>query len=234
MINIKKRSEKYKDFDYVPQDSLLTFIKLTKDPVSVKGKVVSHRRALYRCKCGNEKDLAINSVNTGCIKSCGCLLINFKTSNITHGMANTPLHAVWCRVKARCLNKNSPAYLKYGARGVKMCDEWVNSFEAFANWAINNGYKEGLHLDKDIIAIKSGLEPNLYSPERCQFVSPETNALYKRNSAIVDYKGEKRNINELAREAGLNHRTVYERVFVSGWDVEKALTTPILKRNKRQ
>lgn len=225
-------SKKYKNktVDFVPIGSKLTFIKLTRSPFSIKGKVIDHRWALYKCECGNEKELRVNSVNTGSIKSCGCLMVNFKKANITHGMTEDPLYALWSRVKSRCYDKNSAAYYKYGGRGVVMCDEWLNNPLQFIEWAKNNGYKKGLQLDKDIIATNLGLEPLLYSPERCQFVTPTENANCRRNSHFIEYNGKKQTMKQWSDELGVNRKSLSDRIMRYGWSVEDAFSTPFRKK----
>lgn len=55
-----------------------------------------------------------------------------------HGLSNTRLHRIWSHMKNRCYNKNSEKYKNYGARGIKVCDEWLSDFVVFYNWVINN------------------------------------------------------------------------------------------------
>src|SRR5262245_10496757 len=55
-------------------------------------------------------------------------------TNKTHGMANSPEYQAWNSAKQRCTNPNDGSYSRYGGRGIRMCDEWVNSFEAFYNY----------------------------------------------------------------------------------------------------
>ncbi len=101
----------------------------------------------------------------------------------THGLSRHPLYYVWQAMKMRCYNENYKDYKYYGAKGVKMCDEWFNDFEPFYKWAMNNGYKKGLQVDKDIKGIGK-----LYGPDSCVFVTPKINSQYasKLNYDIVE------------------------------------------------
>ncbi len=74
---------------------------------------------------------------------------------------------------SRCYNNNAPDYRYYGAKGTYVCDEWVNDKNVFFEWALNNGYKEGLHLDKD--KLHTGNGPKHYGPDTCVWMSPEEN-----------------------------------------------------------
>jgi hypothetical protein len=82
----------------------------------------------------------------------------------THGMANTRLHQTWRGMKNRCFNVKFNYYSDYGGRGITVCDEWKNSFIAFKNWAMNNGYSDNLEINR----INNN---DSYSPQNCDFVS---------------------------------------------------------------
>lgn len=74
----------------------------------------------------------------------------------------------------RCHNPSNASYPKYGGKGVYVCDEWRNDSKSFLDWAMQNSWAEGLHLDKDILSHTLQLPPH-YSPQTCQFVDPATN-----------------------------------------------------------
>lgn len=79
----------------------------------------------------------------------------------------------------RCHNPNSINYKYYGAKGITVCDEWKYSIKAFILWAINNGYKSYLEIDKDIGSKTLGIKPAIYSPETCSWITKEQNQDYK-------------------------------------------------------
>jgi hypothetical protein len=109
-----------------------------------------HYRNIYLCKCscGNEKEIIDNRLLTGNTKSCGCL----KKKRLTkHGLSRTKIYQVWQQMIERCYTETNVNYQKYGAKGIKVCDEWRNKdngFINFYNWSIKNGYKEGLTIDR--------------------------------------------------------------------------------------
>lgn len=91
-----------------------------------------------------------------------------------HGLTTHPCYRRWTSMKNRCYNVNSDDYINYGARGITVCDEWVNDIVAFCKWCDDNGYKDGLHIDR-IDNNKS------YSPDNCHFITQkENNAIGKR------------------------------------------------------
>lgn len=144
--------------------------------------------------------------------------------NRKHGLSGTILYDLWATIKNRCYNKNDHIYPRYGERGVVMCDEWLNNPEAFIEWAKNNGWKKGLQIDKDIIAMKLGVEPLLYSPDRCQFVTPTVNGSATRKSRFITYNGQTKTLIEWSRELKIPSSTILIRLDNLGYTVEQALT----------
>jgi len=91
-----------------------------------------------------------------------------------HGLSKHKLHIVWNDIKTRCYNTKTKHYKDYGGRNITMCDEWLNSFLSFYDFCINNGWKEGLEIDR--INNDGNYEPN-----NCQFITHiENNAIGKR------------------------------------------------------
>lgn len=142
----------------------------------------------------------------------------------THGLSGTPLYDLWATIKNRCYNKNEPIYKEYGARGVRMCNEWLNNPVAFIEWAKRNGWKKGLQIDKDIIATKLGLPPLLYAPDRCQFVTPKINGTATRKSRYIEYNGVTKTLAQWSDELGISRTTILMRLDIYGYSVEQALT----------
>lgn len=108
-------------------------------------------RALWLCKCncGNDKIVVGNSLLNGLTRSCGCYNKKMaKERKTKHSMSYSKLYKVWQGMKTRCYNPNFIYYCNYGGRDIKICDEWLNDFALFYNWAINNGYEEGLTIDR--------------------------------------------------------------------------------------
>lgn len=134
-----------------------------------------HRYYRVQCECGNIE--VTKRHKRPLCKVCA----NKEAGNKrrTHDASRHPLYPIYYSMKARCYNTEHPSYKAYGAKGVTVCDEWKNSYEAFYKWCIENGWKKGLHLDKDIKsdAVK------IYSPETCSFVSRDINNAETRRSS---------------------------------------------------
>jgi len=152
------------------------------------------------------------------------------THLITHGLTGHPLLGIWHAIKYRCYNPKDPSYKHYGARGVIMCDEWKDNFVTFYTWCIANGWRKGVDLDKDIKAKELGVEALLYSPERCQFVTRKTNTRNSRRNHIIEYKGEKKILEEWSEILGIKRDTLLARLNKQKMSVEEAFTKKVGKQ----
>lgn len=123
----------------------------------------------------------------------------------------------------RCRNANRENYTRYGGRGIKVCDEWLNSFEAFRDWALANGYADNLTLDR--IDNNKG-----YYPENCRWATPKEQSNNKRNNLVYTIKGKTQTLKQHVEDPeinihGLKEGTVYKRHRL-GWPAEKIFSTP--------
>lgn len=157
-----------------------------------------------RCDCGNEKDISITILRNGKSKSCGCLKKDSCCErNKTHGMANTRIYKEWKNIKDRCYRKNNPYYKYYGEKGIEVCEEWLNSFENFYNWAINSGYNDTLTIDR-IDNAKN------YSPENCRWSTRKEQANNRTNNIEVYYNDQWLSVNEVAKILNKTYGYVYQ------------------------
>jgi len=175
------------------------------------------------CDCGNEIVARGRNLKQGFTKSCGCSRKVPRPYKATHGMSKTRLYRIWSLMKDRCENKNSPSYRKYGSRGIKVCDEWHSS-SAFIEWALSNGYREDLSLDR--IDFDGD-----YCPENCRWADAFVQGNNRRGNRVITLYGKTQTLAQWCREYNQGYRLVHRRITQLGWDVEKALTTPN-KRNK--
>ena len=112
------------------------------------------RKTYYvcQCDCGNVKVVRADSLISGATKSCGCIKKEQDKTNLTanhrHKMSGTRIYETWQDMKRRCYNKQNVRYNRYGGRGIKVCEEWLNNFQSFYDWAIRNGYSDDLTIDR--------------------------------------------------------------------------------------
>lgn len=133
-----------------------------------------------KCDCGNEVDVRAQNLKDGNTKSCGCLNSDEVIKrNTTHGLYYTRLHRIWSGMKQRCYYSKCRSYKDYGGRGITICDEWLNDFKTFYDWAISNGYKEGLTIDR------KNNDGN-YEPQNCRWITNSEQQKNKRNNIKKD------------------------------------------------
>jgi len=116
----------------------------------------------------------VDGITSGHTKSCGCFSRdNVIARNTTNGLAGHPLHKVHYHMIERCYNPDDKSYKDYGARGIKICDEWLNDFDTFYSWAMDNGWKSNLRMDRID-------NDGNYLPINCRFVNGVVSALNQR------------------------------------------------------
>lgn len=139
---------------------------------------------LCKCQCGTIKSVYSDTLRNGRSTSCGCHSRDFmKTKKIatTYGLyhRDKKLYGIWGNMKTRCKNKNIDKYYRYGGRGITVCEEW-QEFPAFYEWAIANGYRDGLTIDR------INVDGN-YEPSNCQWLTRSENS----KKAIEDRRKKK-------------------------------------------
>ena len=146
---------------------------LYEDPIRAKAGGVQW---VCQCDCGNKVTVRSSCLLQGYTKSCGCLRIDIAKEHCPkpmfgdrnpayrHGHMKTRIYSIWQGMKKRCYEAKQINFMYYGGRGVTVCDEWKNSFKAFYKWAVSNGYRNDLTLDR--------IDPNgHYCPGNCRWVS---------------------------------------------------------------
>lgn len=157
----------------------------------------------------------------------------FKKGNkygVKHGKRNTRLYVVWISMKQRCLNPKNKDYCKYGKRGIKVCDEWINDFMSFYNWAMENGYDENAPKGKFTV---DRIDNNgNYGPSNCRLTTIKGQSNNRRNNRIINYNGENVTLTMLAEKYNINPSTFNDRLE-RGWTIEQALTISTKGHNRK-
>ena len=169
-----------------------------------------------RCDCGNEFVTTTQNLRSGDTRSCGCLSTETRQQNATtHGGSGTKLYKIWKAMKKRCTNVNSSDYKYYGGKGVSVCPEWSDSFTAFRDWSENNGYRNGLTIDR--IDNDKG-----YEPCNCRWVDMKSQCNNRSTNKYYTLDGVTHTISEWARISNIKYSTLYMRLL-NGMPIGEAI-----------
>lgn len=186
-----------------------------------------------KCDCGTIKDVWAKHLRSGATKSCGCLSVDVSIQqSITggsavirkHGMAGTPEFHAWAAMKSRCLNKNSKNYKHYGARGIAVCQRWLDSFNNFLS---DMGPRPSDKKSVDRIDNNKG-----YSPDNCRWADCLQQSRNRSCSVFLTHNGEKKSIEEWASITGIRRPTIWSRLS-RGYSDSMALTKPLRVMKRR-
>jgi len=127
-------------------------------------------------------------------------------------------------MKSRCVDEKGSRYEYYGKRGIKICDEWFNSFESFRDWSMAHGWQPGLSLDR----IDNDGD---YTPENCRWVVFKEQCRNRRSNKNITIDGETHILTEWLEIRGIKRATYYSRLRM-GWSVEDALSSTTRRKHK--
>ena len=139
--------------------------------------------------------------------------IEHKKETKAHGMWHTKLYRKWAAMKTRCTNSKQPGWKNYGGKGITLYPDW-NCFSNFAEWALKNGYKDGLTIDR--INNNEG-----YNPGNCRWVTMKAQANNRTNNHFITYKGQTKSLADWCSELNLQYNKTKKRLY-AGWSIEKA------------
>lgn len=191
-----------------------------------KGKYTG---AYWNCKCDCGKIITTtgSSLRRGETKSCGCLRIDVISKPPQEKHTGTRLYNIWQGMKRRTMTATNPRYSDYGGRGITVCDEWRDSFEAFRDWALANGYRDDLTIDRKD-------NDGNYCPENCRWSTDLEQGNNTRRNRRFEYNGEIHTLTEWAKISGIGLSTLSSRINSYKWSIERALTEPLDKTKKRR
>ena len=166
-----------------------------------------NKNARFKCKCvcGNETIVEGVKLRRGETKSCGCKRGRLKVKKMgTHGETKSRIYKIWHSMKSRCQYDFKGSERYYG-RGIKVCAEWSDSFEAFRDWALANGYRDDLTLDR--------IDPNgNYEPNNCRWADKITQDNNRNSNKKIEINGELHTVAEWSRISGVKYETIRSRI----------------------
>lgn len=196
-------------------------------------KYVGEHKWLCKCDCDNEVIAVSYNLKNGNTKSCGCL--RRKGNRLAHGHnragRGSKTYASWNHMKQRCGNSNDKRYKDYGGRKnpITVCDRWdVSKGGSFENFLEDMGECPGRGYSIDRIDNDGN-----YCKENCRWATRKEQNRNTRKNIYLTHNNKTQLLLDWSKEYGINYTTLYNRIYISNWSIDKALTTPIKKyKNK--
>lgn len=188
------------------------------------------RRWLCICSCGTTKIIEGMALKQGKTRSCGC-----HQGRIIHGhnrgYTASRTHRSWSTMKTRCLDHNNSGFKFYGARGIQICERWMD----FQNFLADMGERP------PNTSIERRDNNGNYEPGNCYWATRAEQSNNTRRNIWLEHQGQRHTVSVWARKVGLAPSTLATRIK-RGWSVERALTLapfknqygPIAELNKRE
>lgn len=170
-------------------------------------------QSVCRCTCGRIGVVTVRNLRSG--QSLGCKPCGYRWK---YKCGHKRLHRIWHGMRSRCYRDYDINYHNYGGRGITVCDEWNRDFDAFAEWALANGYADTREIDRID-------NDGNYTPDNCRFVTRVQNSNNRRTNKRFFGFGESRTISEWAADERcvVSYQTIQYRL-IHGWSVERAMT----------
>lgn len=168
---------------------------------------------LCLCSCGKERIVGRRKLVRHLTRTCG----GKGCSSVTHGLSQTPEYQIWASMCSRCTNPNHQAFSNYGGRGITVCDQWLQSFEAFL--ADVGARPSDLH-SLDRFPNNNGN----YSPSNCRWATTTQQNRNTRMNVFLRHNGRSQTVSAWSEELEIDSTTIRARLK-RGWSVERALTT---------
>lgn len=172
----------------------------------------------FRCKCdcGKIAEISTKHFFNDNQTTCGRFHKKYENSKVGERLYNT-----WNRMIHRCYDPNNHKYNSYGARGIKVCDEWHKDYDTFYKWAIENGYELGLWIER--------IDNNgNYCPQNCKWATRKEQMRNTRRNNFIEYNSETHTLAEWCENLNLHYKTVNSRLY-KGWSVQRTFETPTNK-----
>lgn len=169
---------------------------------------------ICQCDCGNIKTVRSDSLQSGAVRSCGCMKKEQDKENLSknhkHKMSGSRLYEIWQGMKSRCYNVHDARYSRYGGRGIIVCDEWKNDFDSFYHWSIENGYDNSLTIDR-IDNDKN------YCPDNCRWADAKTQARNRSTNIEITIGNATKTLTEWCEIFDLDYKVVYAKYARNGY-----------------
>lgn len=186
-----------------------------------------------KCACGAVRSVRQGNLVKGCSRSCGCKNNQFFGDYLlkrrelpVHRIKDAPEYHSWCNMKGRCYNPNTQGFKYWGGRGIAVCQEWIDSFQAFLDHIGPQPSPKHVTVDR----IKNELG---YEPGNVRWATRPEQARNRRNCHQVTFRGKTQTVREWERELGFPCNTLYQRIVVRKWPIQDAFLVPRDKKGFR-
>lgn len=175
-----------------------------------------------RCACGSTVFKQALRLRSKDVISCGCARIDANVSRnkarATHNDSHTYMYSTWQRIKSRCYNEFDKDYKNYGARGICLEASWLVDY---------NKFKHDMGERPSTTHTINRIDNNgPYSKDNCEWATPKKQAQNRRSTVHITYAGQTQCLTAWSEQVGVAFDTLRRRIFVLGWSIDKALTTP--------
>ena len=186
-----------------------------------------HYRFICKCDCGSTKIVSRSDLTSMKTQSCGCLRNECAIQRrFKHGKSNDRIYMIWRGMKRRCYNPNEKCYRYYGGKNIKVCAEWKDDFMSFYQWAIDNGYRDDLTIDR--IDVNGD-----YAPNNCRWITLQEQHNNRSDNRYVTIGGVTKHISEWYAVSPVTTATIYARIK-NGMDIEKAIMMPDRRKERHR
>jgi hypothetical protein len=192
----------------------LTVVRHADDIINKSGTISRAYECL--CDCGKYTIVRQSNLSKGASTSCGCYRNAHRGDNWKTHLSTPPrLHNIWLQIRQRCQDKNLSYYNNYGGRGITVCDEWSESYEIFRDWALANGYRDDLTIDR--------IDNNgNYEPSNCRWTTMKEQNNNRRTNLILEISGIKQTLAQWCAITGISYKKAWNRL-ARGWAPERAV-----------
>lgn len=194
------------------------------------GRTPTQRLHRCRCDCGNELNVRQGALRTGNTKSCGCLnaeQLRTTKRGMKHGLSRSPEYLAHKNMRDRCYSPNDIGYMRYGGRGIRVCDRWLGP-HGFENFYADVGPRPSQ--DHSLGRIDND---GNYEPGNVEWQTRIEQGRNQSTNRLITFRGVTKTLTEWANDLGTNKQTIIRRLEVSKWPLDRALTEPVSPRRPR-
>lgn len=171
------------------------------------------------CDCGNTSTVWTAKLRNGNTQSCGCMRDEMASERKrTHAMSKSPEYRIWQSMKDRCGNPTSGGYRRYGGRGIKVCERWLESFENFFS-------DMGKRPTRKHSINRINNDGN-YDPDNCEWATGREQSRNTSRNRFLEMDGTRLTVADWSLKTGIRSGTIGARLKY-GWSVTRALTESV-------